>query len=120
MKDEKFDTWALLELMGRQRIAGKVTEHVIAGTGFLRCDVPETKSNPAFTRFIAPSSIYAINPITEDVAVTYAENLNAKPIDSWDLSAFMQKAEQRRLEIAAANQNDLPEEQEEEEEEQDN
>jgi hypothetical protein len=97
MQDEKFEIWALLELMGRQRIAGKVTEQVIAGTGFLRCDVPETKSNPAFTRFISPSSLYAINPITEDVARKYAENLQVKPIDSWDLSAFMQKAQEKQL-----------------------
>lgn len=99
MEVEKFDQWALLELMGRQRLAGKVTEQVIAGTGFLRVDVPETKSNPKFTRFISPGSIYAINPITEDVAKMYAENLQIKPIDSWDIQAFMQKVEQRKLEL---------------------
>lgn len=110
MQDEKFEIWALLELMGRQRIAGKVTEQVIAGTGFLRCDVPETSSNPAFTRFIAPGSLYAINPITEDVAIKYAENLRVKPIDSWDLSAFMQKAEEKRLMVGP--QHDETEEEE--------
>lgn len=115
MQDEKFDIWALLELMGRQRIAGKVTEQVIAGTGFLRCDVPETKSNPAFTRFISPSSLYAINPITEDVAKMYAENLNVKPIDSWDLSAFMQKSEEKRL-LQSTNQREDEREEEEHEE----
>lgn len=113
MQDEKFDIWALLELMGRQRIAGKVTEQVIAGTGFLRCDVPETSSNPAFTRFIAPGSLYAINPITEDVARKYAESLRVKPIDSWDLSAFMQKAEEKRLGLGPID----PDEQKEEEQE---
>lgn len=106
MQDEKFDIWALLELMGRQRIAGKVTEQVIAGQGFLRCDVPETASNPAFTRFIAPGSLYAINPITEDVARKYAENLKVKPIDSWDLSAFMQKAEEKRLSASVYTHHD--------------
>lgn len=83
MQDEKFEQWCLLELMGRQRIAGLVTEQVIAGHGYLRCQVPETKGNPPFTRFISPNSVYAINPITEEVARMYAENLKVKPIDSW-------------------------------------
>lgn len=101
MEEQKFDIWGLIELMGRQRIAGKCTEQVVAGSGFLRVDVPETDRNPAFTRFISPNSIYAINPITEDVARQYAESLNVKPIDSWDLTAFMQKAEQKRLEAVS-------------------
>lgn len=114
MEIEKFDQWALLELMGRQRIAGKVTEHVIAGSGFLRVDVCETKSNPAFTRFISPSSLYAINPITEEVARAYAESLQVKPIDSWDIQAFMQKVEQRKLEAGSAVEHEEEKEEEEE------
>lgn len=99
---EQFDQWALCELMGRQRIAGRVTEKTIAGAGFLQVDVPETKTNPAFTRFIAPGSLYAINPVTEEVARMYAENLQVKPIESWDINAFVQKMEQRKLELQAA------------------
>lgn len=93
---EQFDQWALVELMGRQRIAGKVTERVIAGAGFLQVDVPETKYNPKFTRFIAPGSLYAINPLDEQSARMYAENLQVKPIDSWDINAFMRKVEAQR------------------------
>jgi hypothetical protein len=106
MQDEKFEIWALVELMGRQRIAGKVTEQTIAGAGFLRCDVPETKKNPAFTRFIAPGSVYAINPITEEVARQYAETLQVKPIDSWDISAFVEKATQNRLAVSLPGEDD--------------
>jgi hypothetical protein len=106
MQQEKFEQWALVELMGRQRIAGMVTERVIAGTGFMQVAVPETKANPPFTRLIHPNSLYAINPITEDVARAYAENLQVKPIDVWDLSAFMKKAEERRLELQAQQTDD--------------
>ena len=98
METEKFDIWALVELMGRQRISGKVSEQVIAGTGFLRIDVPETTSNPKFTRFVSPNSVYAINPLTEEMAMRYVDNLDVKPIDAWDLQAFLSKAQQRRLE----------------------
>lgn len=99
---EQFDQWALCELMGRQRIAGRVTEKTVAGAGFLQVDVPETKTNPAFTRLIAPGSLYAINPVTEEVARMYAENLNVKPIESWDIREFMKKAEAHRIELQAA------------------
>lgn len=118
---EQFDQWALIELMGRQRIAGRVTEKTIAGAGFLQVDVPETKANPAFTRLIAPGSLYAINPVTEEVAKFYAENLNVKPIESWDIQAYMKKAEERRLELQAAADHELrePEEDDSDDEEDD-
>lgn len=103
---EQFDQWAVVELMGRQRIAGKVTERVIAGSGFLQVDVPETKHNPKFTRFIAPGSLYAINPVDEQSARLYAENLQVKPIDAWDINAFMRKVEQQRALMAGTDASD--------------
>lgn len=99
---ESFDQYCLVEMMGRQRIAGRVTEKTIAGAGFLQVDVPETKTNPAFTRLIAPGSLYAINLVTEEVARMYAENLNVKPIESWDIREFMKKAEEQKLALQAA------------------
>lgn len=102
---EQFDQWCLVELMGRQRIAGKVTERTIAGHGFLQVDVPNTTHNPPFTRFIAPGSLYALNPIDEQTAMWYAENLQVKPIDSWDITAFMKKAEEHRK-LEASNSRD--------------
>ena len=128
MQQEKFEAFALVELMGRQRLAGRVTETVIAGQGFLQVDVPETTHSPKFTRLIAPGSLYAINPIDEQTMKVYAENLRVKPIDSWDISAFMKKVEeQRALTAPKYDQNyedgmrqaeqDLEEEEESEEEE---
>lgn len=98
---EQFDQFCLVELMGRQRIAGRVTERTISGTGFLQVDVPETTHSPRFTRFIAPGSLYAINPIDEATMKLYAENLRVKPIDSWDIGAFMKKVEEQKLQLAA-------------------
>lgn len=94
---EQFEQWCLVEMMGRQRISGKVTERVIAGQGFLQVDVPETAHNPKFTRFISPSALYAINPIDEATAKAYAENLRVKPIDAWDINAFMEKVQEQKL-----------------------
>lgn len=107
---EQFEQWALVEMMGRQRIAGLVTERVIAGAGFLQVDVPETKDSPKFTRFISPSALYAINPLDEVTARIYAEGIKAKPIEQWDISAFMRKAEeQRALNAAKREEEELAE-----------
>jgi hypothetical protein len=104
MTTEKFEQWVMLELFGHNKIAGLATETTIAGGSFLQIDVPETKTNPAFTRLLNPSAIYAINPVTEAVARAYAENLNVKPIESWDIQKFMEKVEQRKLELSVSTQ----------------
>lgn len=114
---EQFDQWCLVEMMGHQRIAGKVTEKVIAGQGFLQVDVPETSRNPAFTRFVSPGSLYALNPIDEATARWYAENLQVKPIESWDINAFMKKAEAHKQLTAAASRNGLEDNESDEEDE---
>lgn len=64
METEKFDLWCMVELFGHQRIAGRCTEQNVAGTNMLRVDVPETKSQPAFTRFLSSGAIYAISPVS--------------------------------------------------------
>lgn len=60
MNDErngnKFEHWALVELMGHQRIAGLVSEQTIAGKGFIRVDVPKENGEIIFTRFFGPDA----------------------------------------------------------------
>ena len=92
--EQKFETWAIVELLGHQKIAGQVSEQPLAGTNMLRIDVPETKSNPAFTRLVGGSAIYAINPCSEDVAKYVAENLMVKPIEAWDIREYNEKQKQ--------------------------
>lgn len=100
MTTEKFEQWCIIGLFGHQKLAGRVSELNLGGGNFLQVDVPETSHNPAFTRIINPSAVYDINPVTEDVAKVYAENLQVKPIESWDINKFMQKVEQKKLELA--------------------
>lgn len=89
---EKFEAYALVELFGHQRMAGKVTEQAIGGASFIRIDVPETSRQPGFSRILNPSSIYAINPITLEAMVEVAENLNTAPIQEWDIRETVRKA----------------------------
>ena len=69
---ERFGTWAILELMGHRRLAGYLTELQIAGAGFLRLDIPPIGDEQGATQFYAPSSVYAITPVTEEAAKAVA------------------------------------------------
>jgi hypothetical protein len=91
MTDQKFELFATVELFGHSRIAGKVTEQSIGGATFVRIDVPDTKEQPKFTKFFHPNAIYAINPVSEDVAIAMAERIRSKPIDIWDAEEVLKR-----------------------------
>jgi len=76
----KFEQWAVVELMGHVKWAGKISEEVIFGTPLVRVDVPETSRQPAFTKFYGPSSVYCLTPTTEEVARRVAETIYSSPI----------------------------------------
>lgn len=95
--DQSKELWAIVELFGHQRIAGKVSEQVLGGN-FLRVDVPQTKDEPAWTRFLNPSAVYAINPCSEEVATAVANQLKVKPINIWDAAEIVKRIESQRLE----------------------
>lgn len=90
--ENSFDQWAIVELMGHQQIAGRVTEQSIGGAAFIRVDVPEQPAKPkreqwdsdqpmvpAYTRFLSGGAIYAINPCSEGVAKLAAEKMRTRP-----------------------------------------
>ncbi len=74
---ERYETWAVVELLGHKKLAGFVSEQTIAGAALIRVDVPETvhehnviptEVRPAYTKLIGVGSIYCITPTTEEVA----------------------------------------------------
>jgi hypothetical protein len=71
---EAFESWAIVELFGHQRVAGCVSEQQLAGTTFLRVDVPETDSAEPYTRYYGAGSIYSVTPVSEEIARTAAEH----------------------------------------------
>lgn len=91
MEAKEVRFWAIVELMGHQKIAGELSEFVMGGSSFIRVDVPETESQPSYTRFLTDKAIYAINPVTEEVAKLKAEQLQNRPIESWDFQSMLKK-----------------------------
>lgn len=83
---EAFEQFAIVELFGHQVIAGKVSEQVIGGQGFVRVDVPTTDTQEGFTKFYGAGAIYAITPCDEMTMHAAVEGLRRKPIDVWKLN----------------------------------
>jgi hypothetical protein len=82
---EKFDHFAIVELFGHQIIAGKVSEQVIGGQGFVRVDMPTVDGQEGFTKFYGAGAIYAITPCNEETMQAAVLGLWQKPIDVWKL-----------------------------------
>jgi len=93
----KFEEWAVLELMGHRRLAGKVTDAVIGGGAFLRIDIPG-KNGQQTTQYYSPGSVYCITPTTEEIARAVAAQNEPAPVYRWELPQLRQ-AEVRRCRV---------------------
>jgi hypothetical protein len=88
-QNERFTGWAVVEMLGHKKLAGFVSEQVIAGSALVRVDVPETlqrkavagyggsvvESKPGYTKLIGVGSIYCITPTDESTARRAAAEL---------------------------------------------
>lgn len=85
MQNNKFDSWAIVDIMGHQRLAGRVTEETIGGVSLLRCDIPEVNGIPAWTTYLTAGSLYQMTPVTEELARSMAAKIGKMPITFYDL-----------------------------------
>lgn len=65
--DEKL---ALVELVGYQRFAGKVSDETVGGKQYIRVEVPETKVHKSFDCKFGIESVHHITYITKEQAET--------------------------------------------------
>jgi len=90
LKAEQFQAWAIVEIFGHQKFAGRVSEFALGGCNFVRVDVPALpakKSNyqnfaaqPAFTKLFGQGAIYSITLTSEAVARAVADQIRPEPI----------------------------------------
>lgn len=68
MADTAFqaESWAVVEIMGHRVRCGRISEVEIAGTKFLRVDIP-SDDGQYVTEFYGGGSIYAIRPASEEI-----------------------------------------------------
>jgi hypothetical protein len=81
---ERFDSWAIVELMGHVRMAGRVTEEERFGVKLGRVDVPGIEG--AFiTVYFSGASLYRLTPTTEEIARHVAKGCQPQPVHRWEL-----------------------------------
>lgn len=83
--DGPLDTWAIVEMLGHRRLAGRVREVQLAGAGMLRLDIPAAGTDPARTQYISPASLYALHPCGEPTARAAAAQWRPDPVQRWEL-----------------------------------
>lgn len=91
-----FQAWAIIELFGHQRIAGRVTEQAIGGCSFLRVDVPEIPADDVamsppvagYTKLYGNGAIYAITIVEEQIARAAAATMRARPVTPYTLRSM--------------------------------
>lgn len=81
-----FDSWAIVELMGHVRMAGRVTEEERFGAKVGRIDVPRDDDGYT-TVFFGGSSIYRLTPTTETIARAVAKSSQPRPVRAFELPA---------------------------------
>ncbi len=96
-QQETFESWALVELFGHQKIVGKVTEATIGGCSFVRVDVPEHGKEQAYTKFYGNGAIYAMTPLSDDVGKALLARIRPDPISRFDLPELRGPASKARI-----------------------
>lgn len=105
--------WAVVELMGHQRIAGRLTEHTLAGSSFIRIDVPEGQyadGSPRQTQTFlqSPGSIYRVRLVDQACAMLAAAEIRVDPFSEYSLSQQIAKLNQAATHRALRHDPDDP------------
>ncbi len=82
-----FKGYAILELFGHRRLAGRVSEVEMFGGKLLRIDVP-TDGDTMTTLFYTTPAIYGLTPTTEEIARAVAKRNQPEPVYRWELPAL--------------------------------
>lgn len=82
-----FDEWCVVELMGHRRVGARVSEAQIAGSSFIRLEIPREHDDQCelyTTQFYNPSAVYCITPTTKQIARALAKQFSP-PVSRYDL-----------------------------------
>jgi hypothetical protein len=83
---EKFENWAILELMGHRRMGGYVQEISLFGVSLLRIDIP-TDEGEQVTQLYGAQAIYCLTPCSEEAARAVAARQQPQPVHIYELPA---------------------------------
>lgn len=87
------ETWAILELKGFTKLAGRISEEERFGCKVGRIDVP-MHDGSFVTKFFHGSSVHCCTIVSERVARHVAQGTDAKPVGSWDFPKMLASPEE--------------------------
>lgn len=82
-----FNHWAIVELMGHVKIAGKVQEVELFGSKLGRVDIPDGNGGLT-TQYFNGSSLYRLTPTTEEIARGFAIGNQPEPVYKWEIKSL--------------------------------
>jgi len=62
---ENIDCWALVEIFGHTKVAGRVTTRKVGVNVMIQVDVPKNETEFSHSQLFSPAAIFSINPTTE-------------------------------------------------------
>lgn len=64
--EENLDCWALVEIFGHTKVAGRVTSRKVGVNVMIQVDVPRGDTEFSYSQLFSPQAIFSINPTTEE------------------------------------------------------
>lgn len=117
MSEQKTDQFAIVELFGHARIAGRISEQNFGGATLVRVDVPEVRYTErhfdanmparevviaAHTRSFGGAAIYSINWVDEAAATLAAQSIKHRPIQVYGLKDTLNEMGDRQRQMLLA------------------
>lgn len=63
---EVIETWAFVEIMGHNKVAGRVSERKVGVAVMLQVDVPNADEGFSHSQLFSPQAVFSILPTTEE------------------------------------------------------
>lgn len=127
-QDQPQAQWAIVELFGHQRVAGRISQQTFGGASFVRVDVPPIdvagrdwddeegkyldakRTIQAHTRSFGGAAIYAINWCDEQTALVAATAIKHEPLSPYSVKSAIDSLpddQRHRLLTRSTGQRDM-------------
>lgn len=100
------ELWAIVEVMGHARYAGRVSEYSGLGVPLVRVEIPAVGKEPAFEKLLGAASIFRVTPCTEEVARRAAASFAVRPLEL----VYLPPAERAQVGFEPDDDDDLDDE----------
>lgn len=87
MSDTTTEEWAIVELFGHIRTAGRISEVERFGGKMMRLDVPGADGEIAATQYLGNAALYRVTVTSEQLARQVAQLGRPEPVHRWELTA---------------------------------